>query len=435
MTIRMITKRMIPILFCLLALSAASPLLAQDLGDHDIVSFENTPENMRVLQRLQLDLLMEKEGRVYAVVGGSDLMLLQQEFVPFAIETLDFPPYSDKHMSVLGGVNGEFYSYKEVVAELFRLEQAHPDIVQVVDIGNSLQNRDIYAIKLSDNVTTDEDEAEVVFLGCHHAREWIAVDVPIRIARRLAQNYGSDDQIRSLLDRSEVWIVPIVNPDGLEYSIYYYRYWRKNRRMNADGSFGVDLNRNYSFQWGYDNRGSSPNPDSAVYRGTGPFSEPETRVVRDFVQAHNFQVLVSFHNYSQIVLYPWGYIKALHPEDNKLEYLARNMVERMAQVNGRAYEYGPAGYDLYVTNGDTTDWALGSEGIPAFTVELPPPNQRQGGFFNDEDDIIPITEENMAAALWLIGWAIDNQGTKAVNGAVEGTSRRATRLQPTNKRK
>lgn len=401
----------------------ALPILAQDLGDHDIVSFEKTPEMVQILQHLQLDLLMEKDGRVYAVVGARDLLRLQQEFIPFAIETLDFPPYSDKHISVQSGINGQFYSYKEVVAELLNLEQSYPNIVQVVDIGDSLQGRDIYAIKLSDNVTQDEDEAEVVFLGCHHAREWIAVDVPIRIARRLAMNYASDTQIRSLLDRSEVWIVPIVNPDGLEYSIYYYRYWRKNRRRNADGTFGVDLNRNYSFQWGYDNIGSSPHPDSGTYRGTGPFSEPETRVVRDFVQAHEFQALISFHNYSQIILYPWGYIKALHPEDDRLEYLARGMVDRMAQVNGRIYEYGPAGYALYTTNGDTTDWALGEEGIPAFTIELPPPNRASGAFFNDEDDIIPITEENMAAALWLIGWAVDNRESRVVNGTAEGAGR------------
>jgi murein tripeptide amidase MpaA len=420
-------KHALPLVLLLLVslMALAAPYArAQDLGDHDVVSFENTPEIMEKLQRLHLDLLMEKEGRVYAVVGVSDLLRLQQEFIPFAIETLDFPPYSDKHMSVHSGINGQFYSYKEVVAELMNLEQTFPDIVQVVDIGDSFQNRDIYAIKLSDNVITNEDEAEVVFLGCHHAREWIAVDVPIRIARRLATGYASDDRIRSLLDRSEVWIVPIVNPDGLEYSIYVYRYWRKNRRMNADGSYGVDLNRNYSYQWGYDNIGSSSNPVSNTYRGTAPFSEPETRAVRDFVQAHDFQVLISFHNFTQIILYPWGYIKALHPEDDLLEYLAANMVSRMAEVNGRVYDYGPAGYSLYTTNGDTTDWALGEKGIPAFTVELPPPSRAEGGFFNDEDDIVPITEENMAAAMWLIEWAIDNHGTKSVNGTAEASGRR-----------
>jgi murein tripeptide amidase MpaA len=305
----------------------------------------------------------------------------------------------------------------------------------VVNLGSSVQNRPIYAVKLSDNVTADEDEAEVLFLGCHHAREWIAVDVPIRIARSLAQSYSTDARIRSLLDRSEVWIVPIVNPDGLEYSIYVYRYWRKNRSRNADGSYGVDLNRNYSYQWGYDNVGSSPNPDSGTYRGPGPFSEPETQVVRDFVQAHDFQALISYHNYSQIILYPWGYIKALHPQDEQLEYLARSMVERMAEVNGRVYEYGPAGYALYTTNGDTTDWALGQEGIPAFTIELPPPSQRAGGFFNAEADIQPIYEENKAAALWLIEWAIDDRGTKAVSGAVEGSNRHRSGLRSSNKRK
>jgi len=412
----------------------ALPSPAQDLGDHDVVSFEKTPEMVRTLQRLQLDLLMEKDGRIYAVVGARDLLRLSQELIPFAIETPDFPPYSGKHMAVQGGINGEFYSYQEVEAELLALEQAYPTLVRVVDIGDSLEGRNIYALKLSDNVHTDEDEAEVVFLGCHHAREWIAVDVPIRIARHLASLYASDARIRALLDRSEVWIVPIVNPDGLEYSIYVYRYWRKNRRFNANGSYGVDLNRNYSFQWGYDNTGSSPVPDSATYRGTGPFSEPESRAVRDFVAAHDFQALISYHNYSQIILYPWGYIKEVHPEDELLEYLASNMVGRMAQSNGRVYDYGPAGDSLYTTNGDTTDWALGAEGIPAFTIELPPPDQAHGGFFNDEDDIAPITQENLAAALWLIEWAIDSRESRIVNGTVESTGRR-TRLQDVRRRR
>ena len=112
--------------------------------------------------------------------------------------------------------------------------------------SDEYRQRNVYAIKLSDNVTADENEAEVLFLGCHHAREWIAVDVPLKIAQHLAANYAGDPQIRSLLDRSEVWILPVVNPDGLEYSIHVYRYWRKNRRDNGNGSFGVDLNHRFT---------------------------------------------------------------------------------------------------------------------------------------------------------------------------------------------
>lgn len=388
---------------------ALLPVSAQDLGDHDVVSFAKTPEMLVKLQRLDLDLLMEKDGRIYAVVGVRDLIRLNQELVPFKIETPDFPADSSAMISAQGGINGQFHSYWEVEQELMILEQTYPGVVNVVDIGDSLEGRNIYAVKLSDNAGQDENEAQVIFTGCHHAREWISVDVPLRIAQHLAANYADDPEIHALLDNSEVWILPLINPDGLEYSIHVYRYWRKNRRNNGGGSYGIDLNRNYGYQWGYDDIGSSGDPNSAVYRGPAPFSEPESRVVRDFVAAHDFQALVSYHNYSQIILYPWGYKHALSDQDELMRGLSARMVERMAQVHGRQYDYGPAGMSLYTTNGDTTDWAYGVHGIPAFTVELPPPSVATGGFFNSEEDIVPIFEENLAAALFLIDWAVQNR--------------------------
>jgi murein tripeptide amidase MpaA len=413
----------------LLLTSAAAALLiltfpgaaqAQDLGDHDIIAFKKTPEALEKLGPLQLDWLMERDGLIYAVVGVRDLLRLSQALIPFTIETLNFPPYSDQMMAVRGGVNGEFHSYREVEEELMRLEVSYPALVKVYDIGDSLEGRNIYAVKLSDNVIQDENEAEVVFMGCHHAREWISVDVPLRTAQHLAAAYDADDAVRAMLDASEIWIIPIVNPDGLEYSIHVYRYWRKNRRDNLDGTFGVDLNRNYGYQWGYDDIGSSGDSASAVYRGPSDFSEPESRVIRDFVTARNFEALVSYHNYSQIILYPWGYIKQVSPQDELLQFLAANMVDRMARVHGRLYTYGPAGDSLYTTNGDTSDWALGAQGIPAFTIELPPPSVVEGGFFNAESDIVPIFEENLAAVLFLVDWAVKNYTGKAVKGPVDG---------------
>ena len=202
--------------------------------------------------------------------------------------------------------------------------------------------------------------------------------------------------------------MPLVNPDGLEYSIRFYRYWRKNRRFNADGSFGVDLNRNYGYSWGYDDRGSSPIPSSDVYRGAEPFSEPETRAVRDFFFERDFRALVSYHSYSQVILYPWGFTTAPTDRDGLLESLAASMSNLMQPVNGRAYGFGRAGDSFYLTNGDTTDWAFGLAGIPAYTIELPPVDQLGGGFFNAEQDIAPIFRENLPAALHLIDWAILN---------------------------
>ena len=304
------------------------------------------------------------------------------------------------------GINGAYHSYLEIEADMFALQQKYPDIVKVFDIGDSLEKRNLYAIKISDNVLVEEDEPEVLFLGCHHAREWISVEVPFLMGKYLAEHYASDPAVRRFVDQSEIWIVPLVNPDGLEYTLHGYRLWRKNRRDNGGGDYGVDLNRNYGYKWGIDDLGSSPNPASEVYRGSAPFSEPETRAVRDLYLKKNFQALISFHSYSQVILYPWGYTK--QPPDGviTLKEIAAEMSARIQAVNGRLYEYGQSGDALYLSNGDVTDWAFAINGIPAYTIELTPIDWASGGFFNRQEDIDPIFEENLPAMTYLIDRAI-----------------------------
>ncbi len=413
-----------------LTLLLITPAIPQDLGDHNVISVVKTPEILDFFQRMNFDLLMEREGKLYAVVGARDLIQLNRALVPYSIETPNFPPYTQRHpesMSIQGGLNGDFHSYWETEQELMALEQNHPDLAKLYDLGDSLEGRNIYGLKISDNVGSDEDEAEVLFLGCHHARDWISVEVPLLLAKHLLEQYGSDPKVKTLVDNAEIWVVPIVNPDGLEYSIHGYRYWRKNRRLNVDGSYGVDLNRNYGYMWGLDDEGSSPDPSSAVYRGQAPFSEPESQIVRNLVEAHDFKSVVSYHNYTQIILYPWGYTDELSPDADLMDMLARNMAYLMAPVNGRWYAPGPAS-GLYHTNGDTTDWAYGTHGIPSFTFELPPPNQAEGGFYNAEEDIQPIFAENLPAALYLIGWAIQEYDGDRIIGSSLVRSRQGTRL-------
>jgi len=304
------------------------------------------------------------------------------------------------------GINGAYHSYLELEADMFALQHKYPDIVKVFDIGDSLEKRNLYAIKISDNVLVEEDEPEILFLGCHHAREWISVEVPFLMGKYLAEHYASDPAVRRFVDQSEIWIVPLVNPDGLEYTLHGYRLWRKNRRDNGGGDYGVDLNRNYGHKWGIDDLGSSPNPASEVYRGSAPFSEPETRAVRDLYLKKNFQALISFHSYSQVILYPWGYTK--QPPDGvmTLKEIAAEMSARIQAVNGRLYEYGQSGDALYLSNGDVTDWAFAINGIPAYTIELTPIDWASGGFFNRQEDIDPIFEENLPAMAYLIDRAI-----------------------------
>ena len=390
-----------------------TPLIPQDNYNTDIISVDKNQTILEKLWGMNLDLLMERNGKIFIVASIDDLIKLAEKNIAYTLETQNFYPLKQENITIQSGINGAFHSYKEIEQDLLAIESAHPNLARVIDIGDSLENRNIYALKISDNVQMEEDEAGVLFLGCHHAREWISVEVPFLIGKYLVENYATNSEIKELVDRSEIWIIPLVNPDGLEYSIHFYRYWRKNMRDNGDGSYGVDLNRNYGFKWGYDNAGSSPIPFSGTYRGKSPFSEPETQAIRDLFTQKNFQALITYHSYSQVILYSWGYTKEPSYKNGLLANLAAEMSAFIEPVNGRLYEYGQAGDFFYLTNGDTTDWSFGVYGIPSYTIELPPVDQIHGGFFNAEEDINSIFNENLPSALYLIDWAIQQKQDKA----------------------
>lgn len=383
-------------------------LQAQTYWDREIICVEKDQETLKKIVQLNLDLLMERDGEIFIVASPEDLANLDTNNIPYRLEVHDFYPTSRDEISIQSGVNGEFHSYSELEQALMELAEAYPNLARVYDIGDSLEQRNIYALKISGNVWAEEQEASVIFLGCHHAREWISVEVPLLLGKYLVENYDSNAEVRQLVDNCETWIVPLVNPDGLEYSIHFYRYWRKNRRDNGDGTFGVDLNRNYDYMWGYDDEGSSPNSYSEVYRGPESFSEPEIQAIRDLFSQKSFQALVSYHSYSQVILYPWGYTQEASEEDDLLAEIAEEMAALIEPVNGRYYYPDQAGASFYLTNGDTTDWSLGVYGIPSYTVELPPDSALNGEFFNPESDILPIFYENLPAMLYLIDWCIQN---------------------------
>jgi hypothetical protein len=344
---------------------------------------------------------MEWEGRIYAVLAPGDAVRLQGLNIPYRFEAMSSALPPPGAAAARGGLNGAYHSYAETEQELLRLERDYPAVVRLFRLGTSLEGRTIFALKISDRPDLDEDEPEVLFMGCHHAREWISVEVPLRFARYLAENWAADADVRRCLEEAEIWIVPLVNPDGLDYSIQTYRWWRKNRRFNADGSFGVDLNRNYGYMWGVDDDGSSPAPSSEVYRGAGPFSEPETAVVRDLCRARSFLSVVSYHSYGRLILYPWGWTDQPSPRAALDRALAVRMAELIRAVNGRDYAPEPAS-QLYLTNGDTVDYFGGTLGIPAFTVELPPLDSAAGAFMNAEADIASVFAENLPAMLFLV---------------------------------
>lgn len=317
----------------------------------------------------------------------------------------------ERWMSMDFGFDSPRYtSFPQAVEKMDRLVASHPSLLTKLSLGKSLENRDVPLIRISSR-TLGQAETEqlpvVFFTGCHHAREHMSVEIPLRMIEWLAENYESNADVKRLLDTREVYIAPVINPDG---HIYDYtdgrrgRSWRKNRRRNNDGSFGVDLNRNYAYQWG--TGGSSTNPRSDTYMGTQPFSEPETQNVKFFVESQpRMTVLTTFHSFSELILYPWGhsYDKIGETRGNPADL---PIFEKMARDMSRWNNYRPQqSSDLYIASGDTTDWAYGEHGIFSFTFELSPTSIWTGGFYPSPSTIAPTFRENIKPMLYMIEFA------------------------------
>ncbi len=405
-------KGSLPIFLAIIVFWSFSYFADNNILDIEVISLNKNSDLEYLVLNFPVDPLMVEGQKMYFLVEEKYLESIRQTGYSFSLETHMFKPQvSSVHYLKLrwqGGLNGAYHSYQELESELKAMVRAYPSIAKLYILGNSLENRNIYALKISDNVSVTENEPAIAFLGGHHAREWISLEIPLLIGKHILENYPSDDQIKFLVDSAEIWIIPLVNPDGLQYSILNYRLWRKNRRLNNDGSYGVDLNRNYSYAWAYDSLGSSPNPSSADYRGLEPFSEPETRAINNFFHNYNLAAAISYHSFSQSILYPWGYLDQATEDEPLLQQLSATMAELIYQVNGRRYETGRAAASLYLTNGDFADWVYGFFQIPAFTIELPPLDLVQGGFVNSESDIDEIFQENLPAALFLINWVVAN---------------------------
>jgi len=271
--------------------------------------------------------------------------------------------------------------------------------VSMSTIGGTIEARDIPALRITNDLIVDKPG--VVYFCDVHAREWITPTACLYLADHLMENYGTDPQVTDLVDNVEIFIVPVVNVDGYIYSWDYDRWWRKNRRNNGDGTWGVDLNRNWGYQWGYDDVGSSPYTDEATYRGTGPFSEPETQALRDFFYAHpNVRTMMDVHNYGELILWPWGYIPEPTPDSETYWEVGSAMQSLIYDVHGHTYAIGPG--EIYSTNGASNDWGYGELGMLSLCYELRPVGYPY--FELPADEIIPNNEEITPANLYLLGF-------------------------------
>ena len=298
-----------------------------------------------------------------------------------------------------------YHDYDEVESALAAIASAHPGLASLVEVGKSFRRLKITALRFNTTARGGAPSAKpgALFLGSHHAREHLSTEVPVLLAKWLADNKDKPE-VKALLETRDVYIVPLLNPDGSQFDIQdgSYRWQRKNLRPNEDGSVGTDLNRNYDSHWG--ESGSSEYPGDDTYRGSSPFSEPETRAVRDFILARpNLKTMVSYHTYSELILYPWSYTSEPLADGPALKAF-KAMGDKMAGWTG--YTAQQSG-DFYPSSGDTCDWAWSARRIFCFTFELTPRSSSGGGFYPGPSVITPTAQKNVAPLLYLIGLADD----------------------------
>jgi murein tripeptide amidase MpaA len=302
--------------------------------------------------------------------------------------------------TVEGGLAGEenpfFDDYRrtnDIHAYLEGLMATYPDLITRELAGSSVEGRPIWAYVIT--APTDNLKAGICINGMQHAREWISPMTCCWLMTELLENYDSNAEVANLLDDLEWHMIPVLNPDGYEHSWDDYRLWRKNRFDNGDGTFGVDLNRNWDANWGGD--GASGNTNSDVYYGTAPFSEPETRAIRDWINDHpNISAHVDVHSYSQLMLYSYGYVDGI-PEGADgtcLESLAVDMVDAIYTSEQKSYTPQPA-HDLYIASGTAQDWTYDGANCLSYTIELR--DTGEYGFILPADQIRPTGIENFLA--------------------------------------
>ena len=312
----------------------------------------------------------------------------------------------------LGGMGG-FHSRDEHISIGVYLSNTYPDIVSpLMIIGQSHEGVNIYAQRISDNPTVQEsDEGNVYFDGLIHAREPMAGEVLLYYMYWLVENYGTDPEATYLIDNRQIFLVTVVNPDGYMFNQMTDPngggMWRKNRRNNGS-SYGVDLNRNYGYQWGYDDTGSSPIPSNDTYRGPAAFSEPETQAVRDFILLVQPSIGFNCHTYTGVFINPFGYSGL----PTSYEYYSEFAGDFAHNLN---YPYGTSVEMIgYPSNGTARDWMHHDGQMFAWVPEI-----GETGFWPGQSEIIPLNSEFLPVLkylTWVSGNYADYQKFEILEG-------------------
>lgn len=312
---------------------------------------------------------------------------------PNGCQSTNAPSYQVPSNFSLGSYAG-YFTYQEMLDNLDQMANLYPNLITLkapLPGGSTIEGRPVYMVKISDNPNVDESEPEMLYTAVHHAREPGGMSQLIFYMWYLLENQATNPEVAAIIANTELYFIPCLNPDGYLYNEFTDPQggglWRKNRRDNLNGSFGVDLNRNYGYNWGFDDQGSSPDGFSETHRGNSPFSEPETQLIRDFVNSRQFKIALNYHTYGNLLIYPWGYDYSIYTPDSAL---FADYGRILTTYN--SYSFGTADQTVgYIVNGSSDDWMYGEQATkPKIFSMTPECGDASFGFWPPANEIIPL---------------------------------------------
>lgn len=330
------------------------------------------------IHRDLLNTLSEKEFNI----------LDKMEFESWLYSNKDFPPQ-----------DADYHNYSETYEVLKALSEKYSKISYLFSIGKSYEGRDIWGIRINTNAKelNQSTKPGIIFIGNHHAREHLSNEIVLLLAAYLLEN-SNNPEIKKYIEDLDIYLIPMLNPDGVEYDIETgkYRWWRKNtNKLGSAKIIGVDLNRNYDFEWC--KSGASTYEYSDTYCGKSAFSEPESKSLKQFLERmKNIKIAVTYHSYGSLVLYPWGgRDEQVSDEKDRNAFIKHS--NQMAKIMGYKAKQSS---ELYIASGDMADWAYDKLKILAFTIEL-----EGGGFYPGVSIIKTSFEKNKNVAIYLMSIA------------------------------
>lgn len=367
-----------------------------------ILELSNSELNALKSAGISYSILINNVSEYYQNRAMEEMNAVSSQKIKFysncqSFSTLKKPQWF--HLGTMGG----FYTPQQMIQIIDSMKLLYPNLItakQPISSTLSIEGRPIYYVKISDNPNVDENEPEILYTSLHHAREPMSLTQLIFFMWYILENYNTDNEIKYLVDNAELFFIPCLNPDGYEYNYITNPngggMFRKNRRLNSDNSYGVDLNRNYGYMWGYDNMGSSPTPSAQTYRGTGPFSEPETQAIRGFCNSRQFVNALNAHSYSNLMIHPWGYQAYIYTPDSAW---FNDNADFMCLEN--RYTYGTADQTVnYTANGVSDDWMYGEQTTKGKILAMTPESGNvNDGFWPSPSNILEIAKSNFYSNL------------------------------------